>query len=126
MSLIRMERVGIVRTSQNGPFQCKNMGHDTYGYSVRITCPHYSRDKYGFIIDNQLIQGAVQEIFNSPRGAESCEILVCCIGEALKLLVEDNGVEVVDLYAKIWPVTGSQGVDPNTITSFEYSTSGKF
>lgn len=123
---LRMKRRGIVHTTQTSPYQCKDTGHDTFGYETHITCHEDNKDSNGWIIDNRKIQAIVEEIFNSTTGGDSCETIVCCLGKAIHQAAKDAGVLVNDVYVHLWPIAGSTPVDPDKMASFEYSLSGRF
>lgn len=121
-----MKRTGRVSTNKVSDTQCKHTGHDNYGYCVQITCHEDNKDAQGFIIDNMVIQGLMQDIFNGEQGGKSCETLVCCMGKTVKQTAEKAGVMVHDIYVHLFPVEGSTPLDVKNMASFEYSLSGTF
>lgn len=118
MSYLRINRFGTTLTNDTSPNQCKDVGHKQYRYHVTVTCHSKNLDEQGFIVDHLDLHDTMQK---DMAKISSCEETVVKCAESIDRLCTNKGVNVIDIYIKLEPVTNKE-----TVAFIEYSLSGKF
>ena len=95
-----LQRYGLIETDLVSPNQCKDKGHKTYEYLVRITCLNKLNNE-GFLVDNKAINHVMKY---SLTQMTSCEKLCEHYANALQQLFEDQDVPVCEMYVSLKPV----------------------
>lgn len=110
-----MHRFGQIETELTAPNQCKDVGHSTYDYVVKITC--FNRlNSDGYLIDNKAINRTMKMAMTQMM---SCEQLCIRFAEVLETLFNDSSVPVCELYVSLEPVV--PGASFKDHAKFEFS-----
>ncbi len=97
---IVMHRFGELFTETTAFNQCKATGHHRYKYLVKMYCQN-KLDHNGFLIDNRVINKAIQNCFLKM---DSCEKLCIHFADTLEEVIFDHGVILDRLYVYLEPI----------------------